>query len=249
MRESLNNQKLLREKVFEKIKSGQIAMRPKFYFALKTLLISGIIFLVVLLMAFLVSFISFHLRASGIWYLTAFGWQGLGVYLRLLPWFLIILSIVLILLLEILARRFSFVWRRPLFYSLLAIILIAVVGGFVIEKSSLHPQLFWQAREGKLLLMGPMYREFGMPRFRDVHRGVVEEVTENGFKIRTFDEQLLTVVLVREPRFPLEKEIKQGDSVVVMGARQNDTVRAFGIRKVDDEFRAFESRPARRPIR
>lgn len=249
MTENLSNQRSLREKIIEKIGSGQVKMRPKFHFILKTLIMACGIFLAVLLILFLVSFIGFHLRASGIWYLPTFGLRGFAVYLRLLPWFLIILSIILILLLEILTRKFSFVWRRPILYSLIVIILIAIVGGFIIERTSFHPDLFLRAREGRLPLMGPMYRQFGMPDPRNVYRGVVEEITEDGFKIRTFDDQLLTVIFIQEAHFPFEKEINQEDSVVVMGERQNGTVRAFDVRKIDDEFRTFERRPPPQPPR
>jgi len=232
----------LTDKVLEKIKGGQIKMRPKFYFVLKTVLLAVGFFVAGSLVLFLISFISFHLRASGIWYLPGFGPRGWGIYLRLMPWFLILAGLILILILEILAKRFSFVWRRPIIYSLLAIILIALIGGFIIERTPFHLGLFFQAREGKLPFAGPIYRDFGMPRFHDVQRGVVEEVIENGFKIRTFDDQLLTVVLAGETQFPFGKEIEKGDTVVVMGEREDDTVRAFGIREVDDQFRVFERR-------
>lgn len=248
---SMNNQeqKSIKERVLEKIKSGQVKMRPKIYFILKTILIGGGILGFGIFVVFLISFIKFHLRASGIWYLPGFGFRGLRIYLRLLPWFLIFISAVLILVLEILAKRFSFVYRQPIFYSLLAIILITLIGGFIIEKTSLHPKLLLQAREGKLPLVGHAYRDFGMPRFQDVYRGVVEEVIENGFKIRTFDDQLLTVVLVRDTKFPFGEEIQKGDSVVVMGEWKDDTVRIFGIRKINDQFRAFEHRFRRPPMR
>jgi len=245
----INNQepKTTKERVLEEIKSSQIKMRPKFYFVLKTVLLAVGFFAAGALVLFLISFISFHLRASGIWYLPGFGLHGWGIYFRLMPWFLILAGLILILILEILAKRFSFVWRRPIIYSLLAIILIAIIGGFIIERTPFHPGLFSKARQGKLPFAGSAYREFGMPRFHDVQRGVVEEVIENGFKIRTFDDQLLTVVLAEETQFPFGKEIEEGDTIVVMGEREDDTVRAFGVREIDDQFRMFERLP-RRPM-
>lgn len=241
--------KLIKDSVLEKIRSGEVKMRPQIHFVLKTILIVGVVLVVGGFVIFLISFIHFHLRASGVWYLPGFGFRGLGIYLKLLPWFLIFISLVLIVVLEILAKRFAFIWRRPIFYSLSAIILITLIGGFLIDRTPFHSGLFLQARQGKLPLAGPVYRDFGMPRFREVQRGVVEEVIEKGFRIRTFDDQLLTVVLTRETRFPFGKEIKQGDSVVVMGKREDDTVRAFGIRKIDDQFRPFEHRLPRPPMK
>lgn len=232
----------LTEKVLEKIKSGQVKMRPKFHFVLKTLLVVGAIIVVAGFILFLVSFISFHLRASGVWYLPGFGPSGLGAYLKLLPWFLIFISLILIVILEILAKRFAFVWRRPVFYSLLAVIFIALIGGLLIDRTPLHPGLFWQARQGKLPLMAPAYREFGAPKFREVQRGIVEELTENGFILKKADDELLTVILSSATQFPFGKEIKDGDSVVVMGEREDSMVRALGVRKIDDEFRVFERR-------
>lgn len=248
---NMNNQqqKNIKDAVLEKIKSGQIKMRPKLYFILKTILAAGGIIAVGVFVILLISFINFHLRTSGIGYLPGFGFRGFGVYLKLLPWFLIFISVVSILVLEILAKRFNFVYRRPIFYSLLAIILIALIGGFIIEKTPLHPKLLLQAREGKLPLAGPVYRDFGMSMFHDVQRGVVEEVSENSFRIRALDGRLLTVVLSSDTRFPFGTEVKEGDTVVVMGEREDDTVRAFGIRKIDDQFRAFERRPPKpRPL-
>ncbi len=110
-------QKSIKERVLEKIKSKHIKMRPKFYFVLKTVLLAVGFFMVGALVLFLISFISFHLRASGIWYLPGFGPRGWGIYLRLMPWFLILAGLILILMLEILSKRCSFVWRRPVIYS------------------------------------------------------------------------------------------------------------------------------------
>ncbi len=224
-------------------------MRPKIYFLLNTALIAGGIFLLGGFIIFLISFIHFHLQASGVWYLPGFGFHGLGIYLKLLPWFLIFTSVVLIFILEVLAKHFAFVWRRPIFYSLLAIILIVLAGSFIIDKTPFHSGLFLQARQGKLSLMAPVYREFGMSKLEDVHRGIVEDLTENGFLLKKADDEVLNIILTPETKFPFGKEIKAGDSVVVLGEREDDTVRAFGLRKIDDEFRHFERRLPRPPMR
>ena len=239
---NINNQeqKSIKERILEKIKSGEVKMRPKIYFVLKAILIVGGIFLVAGFIIFLISFIHFHLRASGLWYLPAFGPRGFLTAFRFLPWILVFLSLALILILEILAKRFSFVWRRPMLYSLLIIIFVVLIGGFIIGKTAFHPRLFFQAREGKLPLMAPIYQEFGMPKFEDVHRGVVEKLTENGFLLRKADNELLTIILSSNTQFPFGKEVKEGDSVVVMGKRDDSTILAIGVRKIDDQFRIFE---------
>jgi hypothetical protein len=245
-----NQEQKLSDKILERIKSGQVRMKPKFYFVLRTLLVAVAIFIVGSFVLFLISFIGFHLRASGILYLPGFGLQGFGVSLKLLPWFLIFISVILILLLELLAKRFSFVWRRPIFYSLLAVILIALVGGIIVDRTPLHPRMFLESRQTNLPIITPMYREFGMPRFENVHRGLVEELTKTGFSLRKADEELLNVIMSPDTHLLSRREVGENDSVVVMGERDNGNVKAFAVQVLpDDQFRMFERQAIRRPMR
>jgi len=225
------------DKVLAKIKKGDVKMKPKVYFVLKTILTIGGVFIIGAFALFLISFISFHLRASGVGYLPNFGFLGFGAYLRLLPWFLIIASVLLIILLEILAKHFAFVYRRPIFYSLLIIILIALVGGLVIDKTPFHSSLFLQARQGELPFAGPIYRDFGMPELRDVHRGVVSETTEIGFIMETSQGNELTVVINSETRVMFKAEIKREDTVVVFGKEEGGVINAIGVSTVDDNLK------------
>lgn len=239
-----NNQKQkpIKETVFEKIKSGQVKMRPRLYFVSKTVLVVFGALAAGIFILFLISFILFALRASGLWFLPGFGLRGFRIFFISLPWLLILISGILIVVLEILVKRFAFVWRKPILYSLLAIILVVFLGSFLIDRTPFHSGLFLRAREGRLPLAGPIYRGFGMPESHGVHAGVVLEIIENGFRLKKPDNQLLTIVVTPDTQFSSEKEIKQGDTVVVMGERDDNTVRAFGIRKVENRFNIFERR-------
>ncbi len=141
--------------------------------------------------------------------------------------------------LEVFAKRFTFVYRRPIIYSVLIIIVFVLLGSFIIGKTRLHSNLFWQAQEGRLPVAGKIYRDFKMTRFRDVHRGVVSEITDDGFRIEKPDGQVLTVVLSSDTQFPFKEEIEEGDIVVVMGKRDNDMVRAYGVRKTNNDSNIF----------
>jgi hypothetical protein len=234
--------KSIKERILEKIKSNQVKMRPKIYFLLKTVfIIAGVIFFL-FLTAFLVSFIHFHLRVSGLWYLPSFGLRVFGIYLRSLPWLLILSILFLILILEILSKKFSFVWKRPLIYSLLAIVFIIILGTFIFEKISIHQRLLLEAQTGKMPPpFSPIYQRFGMPRFKDFHRGVIEKITEDGFLLRELSGEQFNVIPSKEIKFLFEK-IKEGDSVVVVGKREDSKILAIAIRKIDDRFRIFERR-------
>lgn len=247
----MNNQqqKSIRDKVLNKIETGDVKMKPKIYFILRTvLLITGtvVIFLFIL---YLISFIVFFMRISGVWFLPEFGFPGIRIFLYSLPWLLILISLILFVTLEIFAKRFTFVYRRPIIYSILIIITFVLLGSFVIGKTRLHPNLFWQAQEGRLPIAGKMYRDFKMTKFQNVHRGIVSEITNDGFRIEKPDGQVLTVILSPDTKFPFKKEIKEGDIMVVMGKQDNDIVRAYGVRKTDNDSNIFLKHRIRMPLR
>ncbi len=233
-----NQQNSISDKVINKIRSGDIKMKPKAYFVLRTaLLVLGILVLF-LFIVYLISFITFSLRSSGIWLSPVFGFPGIKILFGSLPWVLILITVVLIVLLEIFAKQFTFIYRKPIIYSLLVIILVVFLGGFLIDKTPFHPNLFWKAQEGHLPGFGSFYRDFGTPKFKDIHQGVVFEVIDNGFLIENPRERIISVMITPETRLPSEK-IEEGDVIVVFGERDNGQVEALDIRKTKRDFNFF----------
>lgn len=226
----------LKEKILEKIKKGEIKMRPRIYFIIETLLLLALIFLIVTLIIFLISFILFSLKMSGMWYLPRFGFMGIGIYLKSMPWLLIAISLILILILEILAKKFSFVWKRPIFYSLIIIILISLLGVFLVEKISFHPRMFLESRQRDSHFMSPIYRDSNL---KDIHRGVVEEILEDGFIILNINNDFLKVSINRDTR--IIQKIEEKDTVVVFGKKEGEIIKAIGVYKVDDNFKYYEN--------
>ena len=235
-----NSQKsLITGKVLEKIKSGKIKMRPKIYFILKAILVGLGAAVIAIFILYLISFIVFALRISGIWFAPGFGFYGVKIFLVSLPWLLILIAIILILILEILVEHFSFAYRLPILYSVLGIITLVLLGSFALSQIKIHPYLFQKAQEKNLPVAGKFYRDFGAGKFRNAHRGVVSEITEKGFKIETPGNEILNIIITPETRFPFGKDIKENDSVMILGERDNGAVRAFGVRKVDDNLNNF----------
>ncbi len=236
-----NNQQenYIGDKVLNKIKSGEIKMKPKIHFILRAVLLILSTLILALFIICLVSFIIFSLRSSGILFLPKFGFPGIRIFFSSLPWLLILIAVILIILLEIFTKRFTFVYRRPILYSLLAIIFIVILGSFIINKTPFHSNLFWRAQEGRLPAIGKLYRGYGAPKIGNVHYGIVSEVTDDGFKIETLRGEALIVIVSSETRFPLKTDIKKDDVIVVLGKRNNDTVQAIGIRKVEKDLNLF----------
>jgi hypothetical protein len=226
----------IQDNVLKAIEAGKVKMRPKWHFVARTsLLIVGTI-LVVLALLYLVSLILFIMRQTGVLFVSGFGFSGISAFFLSAPWLLIIIAVIFIIILQILIKKYSFGYGRPLLYSALAIIVLVVVGGILVEMTPLHRGLFNRAENNGLPLAGGLYRQFGEQEHDNITVGVVTEVLDNGYKITTQGGEALTVTITSQtkgaPGFAI------GDTIVVLGSRQDDTIMAEGIRIFDGEMRS-----------
>ena len=229
--------KSLREYVLGVIERGEVKMRPKWHFAFRAALYAtgGIVLLLILI--YLVSFIAFVLRQTGVLFEPSFGSRGWFAFFGSLPWILVLLSAAFIVILEILVRRYAFAYRRPLLYTALAIILIAIAGGTLVSQTRLHGRLFQYAREDRLPVpfAGRMYRGFGGQRFMDIHRGAILEVGEGGFVLDDVRGGTSSIAVSPMTRMPPDGPLSAGESVIIFGEREGEIIRAFGVRRIGSE--------------
>lgn len=236
------NERSIKNAVLRQIKSGKAAMRPKWHFVLKTILVSTGILIASFALLYLVSFIYFYLRQSGILFVPSFGPHGFGVFLLSLPWLLILVSIVFFITLEVLVKRYAFTYRKPLLYSLVGIIVFVAIGSFVLAHTHLHQGLFRHAEEGRLPIVGGLYRGYGMQKMEGVHAGMVSKITTDGFIMTNRRGDELKVVITAETKFPQNMDLQEEDKVVVLGERDGDTIVAVGVRTIADEMHGFPRR-------
>ena len=231
---SEQNKKTIQERVLGVVKSGEVRMRPKWHFVLRTILFATGGILLVLVILYLISFIIFALRQTGVGFIPIFGFHGVLEFFRALPWLLIFLSLFFIVVLEILVRRYSFAYRRPLLYSALGIILITIIGGFLVAGTPLHRNLFLSAERRRLPLAGGLYHQFGAQQFRNIQRGTVTAVTSSSFMMQNQRSDVVNVVLTPQTRLPFGDGFEVGDTVVVFGDNNSSTITALGVRKVGE---------------
>jgi hypothetical protein len=227
------------DKIIDKIKSGDIKMKSRTSFVLKMALLGLGVFFLFFFIIYLISFIIFSLRTNGVLFLPRFGFHGIGIFFGSLPWVLFLIVAILIVALEIFSKRFTSVYRRPIIYSLLIIIILAFGIGFLIERTSFHSNLFLSARDRHLPVMGPFYRNFGAPPIHNVNRGVVSEITDNGFKIETSCGETLIITITPQTRLYTEEKIEVGDEIVILGERNDETVQSFEIHEIEKDFNLF----------
>lgn len=228
------------ERVIQSIENEKIQMLPKWHFILRiSLLVVGTI-LASLSLLYLVSFIIFALRQNGSWFAPQFGLEGWGILFVSLPWILIIGSIIFVIIVGVLVKKYSFAYGRPLLYSALGIVVMAGIGGFLIALSPLHSGLLLQAEEKKLPIAGPMYRQYAHQYPKKVILGRIIEKIPTGFNLRDQEYQVIMVEVTPRTILP-PQGLTIEELVIVMGEKDHNTIKAMAIKPLG-------SRSGMRPI-
>ncbi|MCG2690325.1 hypothetical protein L6252_03560 [Candidatus Parcubacteria bacterium] len=241
-----NQNNFLKEKLLSKIKKGEIKMKPKAFFALKIIATALALLACFFLIIYLLSFASFCSSANGLFLLKGFGFWGFQRFFFALPWLLILFCLLLLFIFEVIAKKFALVWKKPLIYSLLIIILFSLLLSFILSSANLHPRLFSRAQRGNLPLMGGFYRNLPCSNPKQIHFGKLIEKTENGFLLGTEAGEKIEITFNERTRFKFDQDviigeelafIFEGDSIAVVGEKDDGQIEAFGIIKLPINFR------------
>lgn len=223
----------LKEKLTAAAKRGELIMRPRWHFALKAALVAVGALLAAFALLSVVSFLVFWLRQTGVWFAPGFGARGWFGLMRNLPWIMVLLAAIFMVILEVLVRRFSFTYRRPLVYSVLGVVLLGVVGGAL--AAPIHRGVFLASRLEPPPVIGPLYRDLRGARLSDVRRGIVLERQPGFLVIEESSGATTTIIVTRKTRLPFGADFDAGDTVVVMGDVRAGGFEAFGIRELFEE--------------
>lgn len=220
----------MQTKILDEIKSGHIAMRPKWHFALKMALVAVGTAMALALVWYMVSFTIFILHDSGAWFGPTFGPRGWLALLSALPGVLIFLAIIFVIVLEILVHHFAFSYRRPVVYSLGSIVLLVVVGSAAVAKGRIHERLTSYAERHHMPMAAPLARAFRGRPSAHMFPGTIATTTQDGFILTTRRGDALYISITSGTRLPQGFLFTVGDKVTVFGDRMASSVTAFGIR-------------------
>lgn len=240
MQETKGNSSL-KNKILNSIREGRARMKPRwvFIFRAATLSISAIIIFFCAL--FLYGFIVFSLRQNGVWFVPFLSPRGFLFFLQSLPWAPITILIGLAVGLDIIIRRHSFAYRRPVIYSLLALTIFIIIGEHF--TSPLHKKLFRGAREGRLPFAGVFYKRYAMRPFGEIFKGEITEITKDGLRINEIRGGNLTIKFLK-PRAPFPNRQPIGNFIVVFGRKQSSsTILAEGMKIIDMDMINFPPPP------
>ena len=189
--------------------------------------------MVALIAVYLLSFVMFALRESGLMFAPLFGWTGIMLFIVSSPWMLIATSGVFLVVLYMLVSRYSFSYQKPLVYSMVGLVLLVIALSSLIQATNLHGRARDFAERHGVLGLAPMYRDIGERPARDITRGTVGELAETGFTLTTESGESYTVELTERTKLPRQIELTEGDAVYVFGPLKEGRIDAFGVR-IDD---------------
>lgn len=238
----------VKESVLNKIKCGEVTMRPRWHFVLfSAMAVVGSLILVTWLV-YLESFIFFVMSGTGIAYVPLFGIKGMLVFLLSAPWLLVALTVLFIVGIHHLVKTYAFCYTRPLIYSFLAIIGFTAVVAYILAQTDMHYKAMERAQDSRLPVVGSMYRQYGLNPNKDVHVGVVSSTTREGFIIQSRVGGEYSVIISRTTKRPPEP-IQLGETVLILGPDEAGTIEAHGVkpfaaRKIEHRE---QLRPARQP--
>lgn len=150
----------IQENIIESIKSGKVHMKPRWYFVLKfilNILLAGVVFFASI---YLLSFIGLVLHEKDLFNLFDLSPKGMKILMTSIPWIIVMLSVALIMVLYVLVKDHSFVYRKPLAYSFFGLIILIILIGFVIHIFDVNFRFARMGGDDRTPIMGPMHKYY-----------------------------------------------------------------------------------------
>jgi len=188
---------------------------------------------------FALSFVFFSVHESGIHYLLEFNEHGLMLFVSLFPWLSLLLFIALILVLELVVRRFEFAYRFPLLRIFLWILIVGIVGGTLLGYTPLHSSLLEKADNDQLPILGSWYEQIhDSHQTEGVYRGDITSITDAEFVIshNDTDRDSDDGSWIIEPPAGFDlSQLSIGEKAYIAGRFRDGVVYAYGVHIVPND--------------
>lgn len=230
--------------ILKKIKTGEVDMKPRWHFILKSLLLVFSVITAVLVVVYLLSFVIFTLRQSGVGFTLLYGFRGISMFVMSSPWLLIASAGAAVVVLQVLVHKYSFSYRQPLLYTIIGVVFLMLIGSYVIEQTSLHQRMQGFAKQHEVPVFGSMYRNAAENRPKNIVRGTIVELNQTGFVIESDRKETLKIVVSQKTKQRPGEVYSVGETLLIFGDRKRDVVDAIGVRPAVSDIR-FEDESRR----
>lgn len=213
------------------IEKGEVKMRPRWYFIVQATIFGAGALIIVGMVVYTVSLAVFVTEESGVYLAPRYGLEGWLLFARSVPWLLVLSACVLVGVLEMLARRFSFVYSRPLAYSFVGIVTAVGISGAIVANTPFHASLAELSRGHRVPFAREWYDHFDPEQVRGTYRGRIMMITGQGFILENRLGRTSTIMITTSTRLP-NYVLQENDRVIVIGFGETSTISAWGIRRL-----------------
>ena len=222
-RSKVNNHKSdLGNVVMERIKSGQVKMRPRIHFVAGSLFIGAGLAGVIVLAVFFVNVASYKLRTLGPFGYLWFGEYGIRPFLATFPWAAFVVAICGLVIGISLLRRYDISYKKSFVGLILGLTAVVLTVGWLMDLTGINERF---ERFGHM--RGLYQEEFAG---NDWIMGEVIAAEKDQLQIETPNGNQATIQWNDKTLLPFGSDFKVGDKIRAVGKwSSNTTFKAIGI--------------------
>ncbi len=222
----------IKNNILDTLHTKNLKMIPRWQFIVYSILVVlGLVF-IFLVTVFFFSLMLFVLSRYGYMYMPFFGFMATLKALSAIPLLLFGATIILLVLIEVISRKYTISFKRPLIVTLLSTTSFVVIVSFIISETSMHDYIHTYAKSRRIDIMSRAYDRpipFKLKDDMTVVRGEVVATTSTSTSIRLFDGVILTAYASTSlmDRF-IQPEI--GKDIILLGTFLGDRIEILDIR-------------------
>jgi hypothetical protein len=214
------------------VQENKITMIPRWKFILySTLTLSAIAFLFLVLI-FVVSLIFFVLSRYGFIFMPMFGFLASFHAITAVPVALFACALLILVVIEAISRKYSFVFKKPLALTVVILTLLAIGIGFAVGMTPMHEYIRDYAREHNINILREAYKR-PMPKFPSTKgvplHGKLIATTSETYRLGIFEGE--DVIVYASSTFIKQIEPKLGEHVLFFGTFAGEDFIATEIHK------------------
>lgn len=145
------------KKVTQQIKKGDLKIRSKFTVVAEKLGIGSALLFAILLAIVAIDLLLYWLDVTNNLASLSFGNNGILAFLESFPYIPFVASIILVVLAEILLKKFDISYRAPLLVGIGLLIAIPLLGGFAMKYSGVNEAIERRVEEGHMPPLKPFF--------------------------------------------------------------------------------------------
>jgi hypothetical protein len=208
----------VKEKITSKIKSGELTMKPKWYFVVGTALLLQGTLGAILIGTFTSNLCFYHLRNYGPFGYLVLGRDGINPFMATFPWKLLFLAILSLIVGFKLLKKYEFSYTKNSTYLFFLLMAAIVISGLLTDLAGFNEK----ARHNNFL--NPVYSERFMGQ--DWMMGEIRQRTQDGFILETPQGDLIQIRVNNQTVSPHGSEFEVGRRVRLVGEFGNDASRS-----------------------